>query len=496
MSKRFYVLSLILSSIFGGLITLTGAWLMMPRPANYTSLEQRQKSYFANYQPIKPIIKVPEGLNFTHAASLVRSAVVHIKITYASSRASRKSNRESLEDMFRQYHGNGEQYYPRQSSGSGVIISDDGYIATNNHVIDDAGGIQVVLNDKRTYQAKVIGTDAATDLALLKIEEKNLPFVHYGNSDGVQVGDWVLAIGNPFDLTSTVTAGIVSAKGRNINLLEDNHAIEAFIQTDAVVNPGNSGGALVNLQGELIGVNTAIATHTGYYAGYSFAIPINLVKKVMDDLMNFGETQRALLGVTILGVDADLAKQKSLKTIKGVYVDGVSDNGAAKMAGLRSGDIILAIDKEEVNSSPDLQSIIGMHRPGDKVEITYNRLGQTFKTFVTLRNKWGNLQILRTREIDKVTIMGAEFSPLNEEEKKRLGLDFGVKVISLGKGKIKESGMRAGFIVMRIEGSPIKNPQDIKNILQKNQPKKRTLAIDGIYPNGTKQYYAIGWDDK
>lgn len=497
MRKIQYIITLCLASVLGAIFSLLGySWLVQTN--KYTSIQQQQNAYFANLV-LDSNNTVPTGLNFIYAANLVRPAVVHIKTNYTQSLANyhkkdknnKNKDEDPLSDMFRNYHGD-EFQYPRQSSGSGVIITDNGFIVTNNHVIKDANSIEVVLDDKRSYKARVIGKDVSTDLALLKIEEENLAFVKYGNSDKLQIGEWVLAIGNPFDLTSTVTAGIVSAKGRNINLLTDNQAIESFIQTDAAVNPGNSGGALVNLKGELIGVNTAIATHTGYYAGYSFAIPITIVKKVMNDLMNYGETQRALLGITIDEIDAQLAKEKKLNQIKGVYVKSINEDGAAKLAGLQAGDVIIQINKEYVNSFPELQSIIASYSPGDKIALTYLRNGKPRTTDVILKNKMGGISIVRKYEEDRNFVLGAELSALNENEKKRLGISSGVKVNSIGKGKIKASGMREGFIIMRIESKTIYTTKDVLDALLNGKSKSRTIAIDGIYPNGTKNYYAIG----
>ncbi len=286
---------------------------------------------------------------------------------------------EAGEDPFRDFHSSPfHNPGPRESAGSGVVISPDGYIITNNHVIEKAKWIEVILDDKRTYVGTVIGTDPTTDLALVKIEEEDLPFAVYGNSDHLKVGEWVLAVGNPFDLTSTVTAGIVSAKGRNINILrtEDNMQVESFIQTDAAVNPGNSGGALVNLKGELIGINTAIATQSGISQGYSFAVPVSLARKVMEDLLKFGTVQRALLGVRIDDINAQLAQDKGIDYIRGVFVQDVNENSAAYEAGIKSGDVILKIDDREVNSTSELQSYVATFHPGDKIDITYNRKGR------------------------------------------------------------------------------------------------------------------------
>ncbi|MDX2301911.1 MAG: trypsin-like peptidase domain-containing protein [Microscillaceae bacterium] len=488
MSQTRFVISLVLSSIFGGMIALAGFYVFN-QPKKYTSIEDHQKVLQANY-PAEIPIKVPDGLDFRRASTLVRPAVVHIKISHLQN-ASSHHNREEYEDLFRQFPGdNYFRSFPRQSTGSGVIVSDDGYLVTNYHVIDEATSIEVILYDKRSYEAELIGTDPSTDLALLKINEINLPFVKYGDSESLQIGEWVLAVGNPFDLTSTVTAGIVSAKGRNINLLKDNYAIESFIQTDAAVNPGNSGGALVNLKGELIGVNTAIATHTGYYSGYSFAIPITIVKKVMDDLMNYGEIQRALLGVTIREVDAVLAQEKNLKDIGGVYLLSVKEDGAAGLAGLEVGDIIKTVDKTPTNSAAELQAIIATHRPGDKVEVLYERGGFLNKVSVLLRNKTGNTQLFKKEEVKKTLVLGAELGSLSQSEKLRLGIKDGVKVVHIYQGKIKESGMEDGFIITKVDDRLVSSPEEVSRIIQK---KRKTIAIDGLYPNGDKAYYAIGW---
>ncbi|MEO6168788.1 MAG: trypsin-like peptidase domain-containing protein, partial [Chitinophagales bacterium] len=301
-------------------------------------------------------------LDFRYAAKRTTSGVVHIKTSYAPRQVSRNDQYNPFRELFGDQFG---QQQPSESSGSGVIISDDGYIVTNNHVVDDGETIEVILADKQSYQAKVIGTDPSTDLALLKIDERNLPFITFGNSDSVEVGEWVLAVGNPFNLESTVTAGIVSAKGRNINLLRsrDTSAVESFIQTDAAVNPGNSGGALVNTNGELIGINSAIATPTGTFAGYSFAVPVNIVSKVVNDLMKFGMVQRGFLGVQIATLNADLAKAKGLdaKNLTGVYVDGVKAGGAGEAAGLKAGDIITKVNNAPVNTSPELQEQVSRY---------------------------------------------------------------------------------------------------------------------------------------
>jgi len=491
------MISLIISAFLGGIVAV-GFQNLITQKENYQSIEDRQMMRFSSLNSSSDTsqIIVPEGLNFIYAADVVRPAVVHIRVSYQKANYRRNGQEDPMGEMFRQFH---DQYVipspPQQSSGSGVIITDDGYIATNNHVIDNGGEIEVVLNDKRSFKATIVGTDPSTDLALLKIDAKNLPFVRYGNSDELKIGEWVLAVGNPFDLTSTVTAGIVSAKGRNINLLRDtrgtsNYAIESFIQTDAAVNPGNSGGALVNLKGELIGINTAIASRTGYYAGYSFAVPVQIVKKVMDDLMQYGETQRALLGVQIRDIDANLAKVENIKSLKGVYVVDISKNGAAKEAGLKKGDVITAINGVKVNSTSELQAQIATKRPGDKVEVEYARNGKMLTTKMTLRNKNGGISKIKKVESEKTAILGAEVSPISQTEKNKLGIEHGVKIIKLSKGKLTEAGIKEGFIITYIGERAIYTIEDMAKAL-KNQ--KRVIAIEGFYPNGEKAYYAIGW---
>jgi S1-C subfamily serine protease len=335
-------------------------------------------------------------------------------------------------------------------------------------------------------------------LALLKIEEKNLPYLTYGNSDDVKVGQWVLAVGNPFNLTSTVTAGIVSAKGRNINVLEGDpnrgmFPIESFIQTDAAVNPGNSGGALVNTRGELVGINSAIASNTGSYAGYSFAIPVNMVKKVIKDLLEFGTVQRAYIGVSIRDIDNRLAEEKGIKEFKGVYVSGITDDGAAANAGIQEGDIIMKVGDSEVNSSPELQEQVGKYRPGDKVEVTVMRDAKAISLPVILKNK-NNTTTLFVREKEKVNqgdqinFLGATFSQVSDEEKIKLRIRSGLKILKLSAGKLASSGIKEGFIITSVDKRPINSPEDLKFL----ETKKGGVLIEGVYPNGFRAYYGFG----
>lgn len=431
-----------------------------------------------NYKP------GPEAVtDFTIAAEKTVPAVVHVKTTYAMNTPS-----GLFFDPFRDFfYGNPRQQQAPQSAGSGVIVTDDGYIVTNNHVVDNAQKVEVTLDDKRTFEAKVIGKDPSTDLALLKIEERNLPYLPYSNSDEVKVGQWALAVGNPFNLTSTVTAGIVSAKARNIHILEGNSfPIESFIQTDAAVNPGNSGGALVNLEGELIGINAAIASNTGSYTGYSFAIPVNIVKKVIDDIMEYGMVQRGFIGVNIQDIDQDLAKQKDIRTLNGVYVRNTTIGGAAETAGIREGDVITKVGNVNVKTTSELQEQVGRYRPGDKVQLTLLR-GNTEKTVeVTLRNKQGTTRLMKD---EIVSLLGAEFGQPSEDELQKLGINSGVKITKLGSGKLRSAGIRDGFIITKIDSREIASASELQDILQS---KRGGVLIEGIYPNGMRAYYAFG----
>ncbi|MFL5729973.1 MAG: Do family serine endopeptidase [Cytophagaceae bacterium] len=495
-------LVVLLASFLGGLLSLAGYKFFIDE-RTYQSIEKSQQVRFSKYASDSTVV-VPQGMNFIYAADAVRPAVVHIKTLYeVQPTASRRQYQKSpFDDMLKDYFGDGYSFPddrggpdagPQEASGSGVILTQDGYIVTNNHVIDKADKIEVVLNDKRSYQANLIGIDPTTDLALLKIDETGLPFVQYGNSDQVRVGEWVLAVGNPFNLTSTVTAGIVSAKGRNINILrdKDNMAIESFIQTDAAVNPGNSGGALVNLKGELIGINTAIATPTGSFAGYSFAVPVQLVKKVMDDLLKYGQVQRALLGVTILDINAKMAKEKGFKEYSGVYVAGVNPGSAADKAGLKEGDVITQINGIVVNSASELQENVARFRPGDKIKVNYLRGGKAYEAQAVLKNKMGDTGIVKKDDVAVKQILGAEIKTISKEEAQKMEIGGGAKVMKVGEGKLKEAGIREGFIITSVDKNPVKDAADIEQILDGNRT--GGLLIEGVYPNGQKAYYAIGW---
>jgi len=450
------------------------------------------------YQSATPVRYVnmprfsPEAnIDFTTAAEASLHAVVHVKTTYPENSYSSFSY-----DPFRDFFGyqSPQQKQAPQSTGSGVIIAEDGYIVTNNHVIDGAAKIEVMLNDKRSYTAEVIGKDPNTDLALLKIKETKLPFIPYGNSEDVKVGEWVLAVGNPFNLTSTVTAGIISAKGRNINLLGNDPTknlfpIESFIQTDAAVNPGNSGGALVNTRGELIGINSAIASNTGSYTGYSFAIPVNIARKVVSDLIEFGEVQRGFIGVSLRDLDSKLAKEKSISEIKGVYVNGVTEGGSAEEAGVKEGDIITKIADKIVNNVPELQEQINSYRPGDKISITLKRNNQEKVMSLILKNKNGNTDIVEKPKAEVVTTLGATFEEVDITELKKLGVENGLRIAKLSAGKLLSAGIKEGFIITSIDKKKVNTIEDVKSVLEN---KKGGVLIEGVYTNGMRAYYGFG----
>jgi Do/DeqQ family serine protease len=458
------------------------------------------QNYLAKYASLAE--SVTSKPDFVDVAALVTPTVVHIITKVEPTGETMRSYPDvSPFDLFRDFGFKFDiPQGPRMGSGSGVIISDDGYIVTNNHVIDGATKIKVILNDKREYDAELLGRDPNTDLALLRIDERNLPFAIIGNSDDVKVGQWVLAVGNPFNLTSTVTAGIVSAKGRGLNLLRDprnpetQYAIEAFIQTDAAVNPGNSGGALVSTEGKLIGINTAIASQTGQYAGYSFAIPVNLMRKVIEDIRKYGTVQRGFLGVQIQDVTNELADKEGLKEVKGVFIAKVNENSAAEAAGLKEKDVIIAVDGEPVNSSNALQEKVGLKSPGDKVKIKFLRNGNEREVEVTLKNREGKTEIIKTEKIEKNKVLDTEFETITREERIKNKITGGVRVKKVGdKSVLKKAGVPNGFIVTHIDKKPVSTLTDVKVALE---GKKGGVLLEGINPDGSKGYYGFGIESK
>jgi len=481
MNKRNFIIAIVLAAFIGALVAMATYKVMDPNEEHYNSIQERQNVKLSNYNIDD--VTVPEGINFIQAAELVTPGVVGVTIT-------KQTTGQYYINPFEELFGNpGRGPREMQGSGSGVIISDDGFIATNYHVVEGADKIEVVLHDNRRYEAKVIGEDPTTDLALIKIDEKNLDFIRYGDSDNLRVGEWVLAVGNPFALTSTVTAGIVSAKARNINILASrgNLSIESFIQTDAVVNPGNSGGALVNLKGELVGINTAIASNTGSYAGYSFAVPVSLVKKVMDDLLEFGAVQRALLGISIQDVSR-VREQFDLDESTGVYVAAVNGGSAAEEAGIKEGDIIIGIDDNEVKSSSELQEFVARNRPGDKIDVTFLRDGKEKTVKATLKNIMGE-EKMYSREAS-MEIQGATISEIDDNTKDKLEIDGGVQLYNIKSGKWAEAGIKDGFIITSVDKREIKTMNDLMASLSN---KSGGILIGGVYPDGEEVYYGIKW---
>lgn len=424
-----------------------------------------------------------ERIDLSYAAESSVHAVVHVKVSSEETAATYGGN-----PFYEWFYGNRgyQQQQPRikEGSGSGVIISKDGYIATNNHVIEGADKIKVVLQDMREFKASLVGTDPTTDIALLKIEGEEFPYLQFANSDKLRLGEWVLAVGNPYNLTSTVTAGIVSAKSRNININENNMSIESFIQTDAAVNPGNSGGALVNADGQLVGINTAIASLTGSYSGYSFAVPSSIVQKVIADLKEYGQVQRALLGIGIQNVDAELAKRYEFEKIEGVYIASVSPNGAADMAGIKVGDVLLDIAGTPVNSVAKLQETVSKYRPGDQVKLLIKRSGKNKVMEVTFKNLQGDTELIAAGE----QFLGAQFAPADKTLRYDLNIRSGLQVTDIGKGKLKSAGVNNGFVVVRVNKQPIGSLNDFKAIISQTNG---GVLLEGIYPNGEAAYYVF-----
>ena len=448
-----------------------------------------------NYAKLAHINAIAGETDFTIAAELSVNAVVHVKTTYVAKKQSIPT------DPFFEFFFGRPQYQERtrpqqQGFGSGVIISADGYIVTNNHVIEKADEIEVTLNDKRTFKAQLVGTDPSTDIALLKIEADSLPTIIFGDSDQLKVGEWVLAVGNPFNLTSTVTAGIVSAKARNINILNNEMKIESFIQTDAAVNPGNSGGALVNTQGELVGINTAIASQTGSYAGYSFAVPTSIVQKVVADLKQHGTVQRAVLGVQITDITNELAKEKNIPTLAGVYVHSVVELSAAAIAGVQSGDIITHINNTPVKSMSELQEQIGRYRPGDEITITILRNNKPQNLTVKLKNRQGTTDVIK--KDTELTTLGATFAEIDSNTAQKLGISHGLQVKSLTKGKMQDAGINKDYIILKVNNKSIRSENDLKEVFNQAinaENQEKVLFIAGAYPNGKVAYYAINLNE-
>ena len=469
-------------ALLGASIALFAYTRIMVKPLVAVSKDS-SKVELQNARAYLTSLQTQEGqIDFTYAAEQTVHAVVHVHIKMMGTTDS------PIMDFF--YGDRNSKSREVSGYGSGVIISGDGYIITNNHVIENAESVDVTLNDKRTFTAKVVGRDPGSDIALLKINADNLPYIKYGDSDQLRLGEWVLAVGNPFNLTSTVTAGIVSAKGRSLGLNEGAYSIESFIQTDAALNMGNSGGALVNTKGLLVGITSAIFSPSGAYFGYSFAIPVTIVKKVVDDIKKYGEVQRALIGVNIKDVESEDADKYKLPEVKGVLITRVLDGGAAKEAGLKENDVILKFDGNAVNSVSELQEHVGEKRPGDKAEVTYFRNGKESSVPLVMKNMAGNTKVVTPEmEGSEDVVFGARLEPLGSSDMSSLNVDYGVKVVEVNKGKFKEIGIAPGYIILSVNGKKVKSPVDVR---QNSDNGAKLKDIEGILPNGTEFNYTFG----
>ena len=449
-----------------------------------------------------------QPVDLTYAAEKSLPSVVHILSTKNSKVQTVEVENDPFSDFFSDpfgFFGNpqgngGKQRRSvrtpkQQGSGSGVIISADGYIVTNNHVVADADELTVTLNDNKEYSARIIGTDKASDLALIKIDGKNLPAITIANSDDIKVGEWVLAVGNPFNLTNTVTAGIVSAKARSLY----QNGVESFIQTDAAINPGNSGGALVNTRGELIGINAMLYSQTGSFSGYGFAIPTSIMNKVVADLKQYGTVQRALIGIqgqdvkNYVDAKKDKGEDIDLGTMEGIYVAKVTEESAAEEAGMKEGDVITAIDGKPVSKMAELQEVLAKKRPGDKVTVTYLRDKKKATKTVTLKNEKGNTQVVKKADLD---VLGGNFRAITNAQKEQLNIGYGLEVLKVNSGKLKTAGITKGFIIQRVNDNAVKTIDDLQNAVKEaSTSKDPVLYIQGVYPTGKKAYFAVPLED-
>jgi serine protease Do len=485
--KRFG--ALFLAAVLGSVSTVaTVEWLKD---------EEKPKVEYLSVPTSKVAYKVDEKgeivpLDFTTAAEKVMPAVVHIRSTQDGGR---REDQTQYIDPFREFFGPRVPQGPSQSSGSGVIINSDGYIVTNNHVVQDADVVEVTLYDNRNYKAEVIGIDPDTDIAVIKINQKGLPSLSFVDSDKAKIGEWVLAVGNPFNLNSTVTAGIISAKGRNINILSRNSeegstAIESFIQTDAAINPGNSGGALVELNGGLLGINTAIASPTGAYSGYGFAVPSNIVSKVVEDLVKFGTVQRGWLGIRVASVNSQIAKEYDLDLNEGAYISGFDDKrpSSAKEAGIKEGDVVVKIDETPIRTSAGLIEYIGRRRPGDKVNMVVNRKGKELVIPVELKSREGKVETIKPEAKDAFATLGIELEEVDGKVLKKLELENGVRVKELGNGKLsKYTDIREGFIITRVNDVKVKSVKEVNDLI-KSKKAGEMVILSGTYEDFPREF--------
>ncbi|MCD8207411.1 MAG: Do family serine endopeptidase [Bacteroidales bacterium] len=478
MKKSFWTIlaAVVLSCIAAYIVAKT----VVPDNAQVSTV----KSYpTASYRTVN--LELDDYPDFTFAAESAVDAVVYVKV-------SARDNRRAPSSILEYFFGfGGDNSQPREvvGSGSGVIIREDGYIVTNNHVIDGATKIEVTLNSNKTFAATLVGTDPATDVALIKIDAEGLPVIPFGDSDKLRLGEWVLAIGSPYDLRSTITAGIVSAKGRSMPNYTGEFKIESFIQTDAAVNPGNSGGALVDKSGHLVGINTAIISQTGSYTGYSFAVPSNIVHKIVDDLIDFGSVKRAILGVTMQEIDEKKAEELKLSSMDGVYVYEVSKGSAADEAGIKKGDVIVAIDSMKVTTGSSVQAKVNTYHPGDKADITFIRDGKEKTVNVKFKAADTVVENGTVDESGDVAFYGGKLHEADSEKLEHLNLSKGVEVVSAGTGKLNDAGVEDGFIILYVNDQPVGKPQDVIDIAKKQ---KRTVVLDGVKANGKAAYYVFG----
>ena len=480
--KGKYLLGALFMALLGASIALFAYTKIVVKPS-LAVLKDSSKVEVRDAQAYLTSLQMQEGqIDFTYAAEQTVHAVVHVHTkTMMGSQADNP--------IMEWFYGD-RNSKPREVSGygSGVIISVDGYIITNNHVVENAESVDVTLNDKRTFTAKVIGRDPDSDIALLKIKAYNLPIIKYGDSDKLRLGEWVLAVGNPFNLTSTVTAGIVSAKGRSLGLNEGDYRIESFIQTDAALNMGNSGGALVNTKGLLVGITSAIYSPNGAYSGNSFAIPVTIVKKVVDDLKEFGQVQRALIGVNIKDIESEDAEKLNLSEIKGVMVTRIIKDGSAEAAGMKEKDVIIKFDGQPVNTVSELQEQVGKHRPGYKATVSYLRNGKENTVPIVLKNQAGNTSVV-TAAMEGDIVFGARLESLGSSDKNSMNIDYGVKVVEVNDGKFKDIGMARGYIILNVNGKKVRTPADVR---QFTNSEKSLKSIGGIQPDGTILNYQFG----
>jgi len=473
------ITTILLSALVGG---ATAYAIVKTQPSNEASLEAVQAGEGGAYRTVN--LSLSDYPDFTYAAESAVDAVVYVKVT------STRQSQAVPNSIFEYFFGYGGTPQPQEQvgSGSGVIIREDGYIVTNNHVINGATKIEVTLNSNQTYQATLVGTDPATDVALIKIDAEGLPIIPMGDSDKLRLGEWVLAIGSPYDLRSTITAGIVSAKGRQMPNYDGEFKIESFIQTDAAVNPGNSGGALVDKSGSLVGINTAIYSQTGSYAGYAFAVPVNIVKRIVADLIDFGNVKRALLGISMQNIDNKIASDLKLSSLNGVYIAEVSKGGAADEAGIKAGDVLVAVDSVKIKNGAHVQETVNRYHPGEKALITVIRDGKEKVFEVTFK---GTASETGTVTADgSVSFYGASLKEVSKDKLAALGIKGGVEIASVGPGKVADQHVAAGSIILYVDNIPVSKPKDVIDIAAKS--KKRAVLIEGIDPYGKPLYFGFG----